>query len=216
MSLQAITWAMKQQTGGATRKLVLLLLADFHNDKTSRCDPSITLMAQRAECSERTIRYALKQLVEAGFISRQQRSGTSTQYVLAMDTPARFAPLRDLHPCTTCTPPLQDLQGTPATVAPKPALNRKEPALRESTPRKRGSRLPEDWRAGEELLDWARQQRPDLDVTVEEEKFRDYWLAKTGQNATKRDWSRTFKNWIRNARAPYRSAGGGTGDENYI
>ncbi len=70
----------------------------------------------------------------------------------------------------------------------------------EKRPRERGSRLPADWHAGPELIAWARDKRPDLDVAEELEKFRDYYLAKTGKDAAKLDWTRTFRNWIRNAR----------------
>ena len=31
------------------------------------------------------------------------------------------------------------------------------------------------------------------------DKFRDYWIAKAGDNATKKDWSATWRNWCRNA-----------------
>lgn len=63
----------------------------------------------------------------------------------------------------------------------------------------RGSRLPPDWQPTPEERRWAGDERPDLVVKTEIEKFRDYWHAKTGQAATKRDWSATWRNWIRNA-----------------
>lgn len=36
-------------------------------------------------------------------------------------------------------------------------------------------------------------------VHVEADKFRDYWVAKTGKDATKHDWLATWRNWCRNA-----------------
>jgi replicative superfamily II helicase len=66
--------------------------------------------------------------------------------------------------------------------------------------RKRATRLPEDWKAEQALLEWARSQRPDLDPSEEQEKFRDYYLSLSGHNGTKLDWTRTFRNWIRNSR----------------
>lgn len=206
MSLQAITWAMKQETGSSTRKLVLVMLADFHNEKTGRCDPSIALMAERAECSDRTIRYALKELVVGGLIARHQRAGTSTQYTLSMDTPAKSAPLQDLHPCNTCTPPLQDLQGTPATVAPKPALNRKEPALKSRGSRTAhpATRLPEDFELTDERRLVAEAEKLPAERTFA--KFVDYWRAASGAKARKHDWEATWRNWCR-TEADYRSRG---------
>jgi len=64
-----------------------------------------------------------------------------------------------------------------------------------------GSRLPTDWQPPQELIDWAKLERPDLNVTSQIDRFRDYWTAKAGKEATKRDWPATFRNWIRNARA---------------
>ncbi|MCA1440457.1 hypothetical protein I6F07_09570 [Ensifer sp. IC4062] len=42
---------------------------------------------------------------------------------------------------------------------------------------------------------------------AEFEKFRDYWCAKAGREATKLDWQATWRNWIRNAGRP-RAFGG--------
>lgn len=65
----------------------------------------------------------------------------------------------------------------------------------------RGSRLDPQWRPSAEEHRWAVDERPDIDVAVEVEKFRDYWHGKAGAGATKRDWTATWRNWIRNARA---------------
>ena len=42
--------------------------------------------------------------------------------------------------------------------------------------------------------------------------FTDYWNAKTGQDATKRDWDATWRNWIRRAALdiPHTKAHNGT------
>lgn len=63
---------------------------------------------------------------------------------------------------------------------------------------KKGCRLPEDF-------------QPDFSFATNEgftqdeartlfESFRDYWTAKTGKDATKRDWQATWRNWVR---SPY-------------
>jgi hypothetical protein len=64
-----------------------------------------------------------------------------------------------------------------------------------------GSRLPPDWKPSEEETGWARKERPDLDIAKQADRFRDYWIAKTGKEATKLDWTATWRNWIRNAHA---------------
>jgi hypothetical protein len=65
--------------------------------------------------------------------------------------------------------------------------------------RRRGTRLPDDWMPTRELVEWARQECPHIDSRYETDKFRDYWHAKAGATATKLDWAKTWKNWIRKA-----------------
>ena len=62
----------------------------------------------------------------------------------------------------------------------------------------RGSRLSADWVLPKEWADWAKQERPDLDLRSVGEQFRDYWSAKAGSGATKLDWQATWRNWVRN------------------
>ena len=68
---------------------------------------------------------------------------------------------------------------------------------------KRGRRLDDDWRLPKAWGDWVLSElagwTPER-VRSEGEKFGDYWHAKTGQAARKRDWLATWRNWCRNAR----------------
>ncbi|SSZ40901.1 Uncharacterized protein conserved in bacteria [Bartonella grahamii] len=74
----------------------------------------------------------------------------------------------------------------------------------ESVPKKakrvktdRGCRLPADF---EPDCDFAiREGLPPERVKVEIAKFRDYWNAKAGKDASKRDWQATWRNWVRKA-----------------
>lgn len=66
----------------------------------------------------------------------------------------------------------------------------------------RASRLPSDWKPSEEDLEYCKTQRPELDPASVTENFRDYWLAKGGADAAKRDWPATWRTWVRNERAP--------------
>ena len=62
----------------------------------------------------------------------------------------------------------------------------------------RGSRLSADWVLPKEWADWAKQERPDLDLRSVGEQFKDYWSAKAGSGSTKLDWQATWRNWVRN------------------
>lgn len=61
----------------------------------------------------------------------------------------------------------------------------------------KASRLPADWQPDEVLLAWAKAERPDLNLKLTVDSFRDYWIGKSGKDATKTDWPATFRNWVR-------------------
>lgn len=67
------------------------------------------------------------------------------------------------------------------------------------SPAKRAKRLSEDWVLP---MDWGRwavdEGWPEDVIRREAEKFKDYWLAKSGRDAAKLSWERTWRNWMRN------------------
>jgi hypothetical protein len=80
----------------------------------------------------------------------------------------------------------------------------------------RGSRLPADWRPSQAEISFALDRgMPARRLDIEVEKFRNYWTAKSGASATKRDWSATWRNWIITAMergyGPANYGGGGPG-----
>jgi hypothetical protein len=68
-----------------------------------------------------------------------------------------------------------------------------------SSPRKRGTRIPDDFAVTSDMVAWAKENAPAVDGRVETENFRDYWVAKSGTTATKLDWVATWRTWMRNA-----------------
>lgn len=66
----------------------------------------------------------------------------------------------------------------------------------------KATRLSEDWELPEEWRNWALKERPDLNPDKIAEEFRDYWVAKPGQNGTKLNWEATWRNWIRRQAKP--------------
>jgi hypothetical protein len=66
----------------------------------------------------------------------------------------------------------------------------------------KGTRLPENWALPKPWGDWAMENQGWTRKEVEEaaETFRDYWIAKSGKDATKLDWFATWRNWIRGTR----------------
>ena len=68
-------------------------------------------------------------------------------------------------------------------------------------PRKRASRLHDDFQVSAEMKAWAATKAPNADLGIETEKFINYWVAKSGKDATKLDWNATWRNWILNAKS---------------
>lgn len=77
----------------------------------------------------------------------------------------------------------------------------------------RGSRIAPDWKLSEAEREFARAEGySDFEIDREANKFRDYWTAAAGSNAVKRDWTATWRQWIRNGaersgKTPRRQAG---------
>jgi hypothetical protein len=87
-------------------------------------------------------------------------------------------------------------------VPPDAIVSAVEGAEAASSPQRggRGMRLPAGWEPSTELIRYALAQGFSLgDVEVQAEKFKNYWLAKAGASAVKRDWGATWRNWILNA-----------------
>lgn len=89
------------------------------------------------------------------------------------------------------------------TPTPTPTANAIDAPQRVAS--KKGSRLPQDWKLPKAWGDWAVETFPQwstADVRAEADKFRDFWVAKSGAGAAKLDWEATWRNWCRNAKKP--------------
>ena len=75
------------------------------------------------------------------------------------------------------------------------------PTATSTTSPKKGTRLADDWKPSDELTIWAKTKRPDLNIPDTVESFCNYWQAKSGKDACKLDWGKTFKNWVINQKA---------------
>jgi len=151
----------------------------------------------------------LDQLAEHGFIVRYMAGEAKYIQVLAFSKhqnphirePKSSIPAPDEHSAGTVQ--AEECTGSAALFPLSPSLiPEQQTASQPVVPHAadRGARLPQDWQPSETELRWARDARPDVDAQAEVEKFRDHWHAKAGRDACKRDWSATWRNWIRNSR----------------
>lgn len=79
---------------------------------------------------------------------------------------------------------------------PHPSTLNQQPR-REQAP-SRPTRIHPDFKVTDSMRSWAKEKELDhLDLDGITEDFVDYWLAKSGKDATKVDWVRTWQRWIR-------------------
>lgn len=72
--------------------------------------------------------------------------------------------------------------------------------------------MPEDWALPSAWRDWAKAKTPAIDIDREAEKFHNFWLAKSGAGATKKDWQATWRNWCLTAEERQGKRGGQSDD----
>jgi DnaT-like ssDNA binding protein len=82
--------------------------------------------------------------------------------------------------------------------SPVPPPKEKSPTRVARARTREATRLPDDWQPTGDDLAFARSVLPTQLVEHEVGKFRDYWHAKP-KDATKLDWSATFRTWCRRA-----------------
>lgn len=117
--------------------------------------------------------------------------------------PANARPEQSSEPAQA----LLDACSEPASISISISNNKKDPPS--GDPKKKGSRIPDDFVPD---LEWATQEGLSRSEAIREAaSFKDYWIAKTGKDATKQDWPATWRNWVRNQLKRKRGppAGGG-------
>ena len=165
MSARAITWAFGQRVGSPMAKLVLLALADRHNDETGADPfPMIRTIAAETEMNERSVRRHLETLEAAGLIACRTR-GRGKVYRLGLP------PTPD-GDSDSAQPPPDTLSSKPASVSVKAdsmsmrpdresaepggtASNRKRAGGRARKRAGRATRLPDDWQPHQAEFDFA-------------------------------------------------------------
>lgn len=96
MSFAALQWAGEQRTGKSADKLVLLALADRHNEACGFAFPSVKWIVEFSSLNRKTVIAALSRLETAGLIADSgTRKGKTKQvkaYILALKSPEKGIP----------------------------------------------------------------------------------------------------------------------------
>lgn len=210
MSHQASYWAMQVEAPTPAAKLVLLVLADAHNGHTGECFPSLARIVKATGYSESTVKYAVRDLEQAGLLSRQSMADESgrtkgVKYTLNISQGRG----------QNMTPGGQETTGEGSEYDPPrgqnmtPHIDNREKEPGKEPGKARATRLPPDWSAPPEFIDFAISEGFTRDDIVRriEPTFRDYFTSASGPASRKVDWFATWRNWVRRD-AQYRSGPG--------
>ena len=197
MSVKAMSWAFEQTLKG-NQKSVLLSLANFADDK-GFCWPSHATIAQQAGCSTATVKRALVQLEERGYIAHEHRSRpgrgqTSNCYTLALsvlvfkvepktqhlepvaqiDLPGNKKPVAQIVEAgsSNCTPPVAQIE-LPTTLNRhlEPSLNQRARRVTTATPL---------WNTGRHVVETTERVSKVGEQIFVSDDFRAEWVPRLG------------------------------------
>ncbi len=203
MSVQALSWAIKQQVGDGIAKLILILLAD-HADESDECFSSLRLLGINSEQSKSTILRKIQYLADADMIEVNHRVDDAGR------NSANSYRLLTTHGVTVTPPGI-----TADTTRSLTKLKKKEEGEEEregeerrfslqsngddTPPMKKPKRgkstpLPDDFKPTDRNILWAATIISPSRIPIETEKFCDHARA-NGRLAI--DWQAAWRNWIR-------------------
>lgn len=210
MSIIALEWAWQQECATPSQKLVLVALAHHHNGKTGACFPSSARLSECCNLHSATVFRTIKILEKQGLVVIDRSHGKSNHYTLPIPNDLSQDAIPPIAECDTTYRRMREDLSQDAI---QTGSNRKE---QEPNRKRRAHALPPDWKPDDELLDWARQSFPKLDIDYECDTFTDYWI---GCGKPKLDWRATWRNWMRRSAKSSPPSGGfrrahGSVDEN--
>lgn len=216
MSFPAVNWAFGQRAPSSAAKFLLVVLADAASLGDWRSWPSVAHLVLTTQQDRKTVLKNLRALEEVGLIADVGKMG-KTKQVTMWQLPVEVAkpprkrpksgPVQDPEtvpnfPANSTVFPAKESQKRDTEPVREPGKEPGEARAARSAPSARGSRLPLDWTPNDADLAFCRATRSDLDPETLAASFRDYWTAKAGKDASKLDWSGTWRNWVRRERAP--------------
>jgi hypothetical protein len=198
MSIEAMSLVLHHSTASGAAKLLLLGIANHQGD--SGAWPSVSTLSRYAGVSERRAQQLLRALEESGELTVLPQAGGSGQYktnlywvnVMCPEDCDGSASHRSGVKSRDLRGEILGTSGVKPT-SPEPKDNLQEPKIKKAT------RLDSDFRPTPELMAWAQEEFPNVQLKKETYAFIDYWGSLPGQRGLKTDWNATWRNWIRKA-----------------
>lgn len=198
MSIEAMSIVLHHSKATGAAKILLLGVANHQSD--SGAWPSVSTLSRYAGVSERRAQQLLRGLEESGEL-----------IVLPQQAPVNGKYKTNLYWVNVSCP--TDCDGTAghrvgvksgaprgevlSTLGVKPTSPKPKENLKEH--KNKGVRLSDDYRPSENLVAWAHETFPGVDVKKETYAFIDYFTSLPGQRGLKTNWDAAWRNWIRKA-----------------
>ena len=203
MSLEKMVDVLYRSKASPRAKLVLLGIANHQGDMGAY--PAIATLARYANCSERSVKRDIQELVDLGELKREKNASpmgsrykTNLYWVIVQGVTGE-TPLESLGVTAQVT--RGDSSGNlgVTALAHEPSIKPIKEPVNLLPKNKSATGVSEDFKPSSKAWDEMAEHFPHVDLKLETHSFRDYWLSKTGKDSQKKDWDATWRNWIRNA-----------------
>jgi hypothetical protein len=201
-----------------TEKGVALAALSFRNSRTGQCTPAVEsddpekkTLCSKTGLTHICVRKTLKALEAKGVITLKKCVAKPSEITFVLDVTLNDVTLNDVTlndvkpkqrlglPLTTFRATLNDVKANKEVIKKKIKKGDAHACASATPEEKKGSRITFT-ELTPELREQAIKVRPDLSpdqIAFEFDCFIDYWRAKAGAGAVKRDWPATWRNWIR-------------------
>lgn len=206
MSVEAISWALKQEVPNSSTKFVLVVLSNCASGDTFIAWPSVAYMTKATSQNRKTIIANLARLIEMGFIEDTGKRAGGTKSIPVYSILCNTENGTSTENGTA--------KAVPKTDGSSPENGRKQSRKRDTETKEtkgtvnkslgkepnRGTRLPENWECPQEVIEFARDKLNLADEVINFElgQFRDHWKSMSGAKGVHLDWAATCRNWFRN------------------
>lgn len=197
MSVRIMNWAWHDPATEHLRgnaAMALLALADIADDEgyvvyARGSKRSQEALARKARMSVATFRRMTADLVEQGFLEVTRESPRSeNEYRVIVTAQSERSQVSGQV--------VGSERSDRSPVSGRTSYRRSDVSDVGDTALKRGTRIPDQFVVTAEMWAWATEKCPLVDARRSTEMFVNHWRAKTGRDATKKDWPATWRNWL--------------------
>lgn len=190
-------------SGASHRAMVVYAMLRCYVRPGHATFPRIATVAEAFGIPERTVQRGIAELQEAGLLVVGKRTSPrgfrrANQYYFPnlpdriKDTSNMAGPsASNLAVTTASNVAVNNLSNLAEQEVEKLEVEKTEV----EAPRKRGTTtsIPKGWQPGPDLLSWAKEKHPRLDVSRETAKFINHFIAK---GTRYKDWNQAWRNWL--------------------